>query len=196
MLRVGIIGCGKIADAHVAQIMRIGGSKLVGACDREPLMAKQLAERFPLEQCFTEVDEMVEKARPDVVHITTPPSSHFPIAKFCIEHGCHVYVEKPFTMNTAEAQELIQAAQAKGVKLTAGHNYQFSHAAQRMRKMIKDGFLGGTPVHLESYYGYDLGDAAYAQAFLGDKKHWVRSLPGQLLHDSGRESSYSSGRIS
>ena len=84
MLRVGIIGCGKIADAHVAQIMRIGGSKLVGACDREPLMAKQLADRFPLEQCFTEVDEMVEKARPDVVHITTPPSSHFPIAKFCI----------------------------------------------------------------------------------------------------------------
>ena len=183
MLRVGIIGCGKIADAHAAQILRAGDCELVGVCDREPLMAKQLAERFPVEGYFDSFEEMVEKSHPDVVHITTPPSSHFPIAKFCLDQGCNVYVEKPFTIDLAEARQLVETAQARGVKLTAGHNYQFSHAAQRMRALVKDGYLGGDPVHMESYYGYDLGDAAYARAFLGDKRHWVRALPGQLLQN-------------
>lgn len=183
MLRVAIVGCGKIADAHLAQILRVGNSQLVGACDREPLMAKQLADRFPLERCFTDYEEMVDQTHPDVVHITTPPASHFSIAKFCLEHGCHVYAEKPFTMNTAEAEELVALAEQTGLKLTAGHNYQFSHAARRMREMVKGGYLGGKPLHMESYYGYDLGDIAYARAFLGDKNHWVRSLPGQLLQN-------------
>ena len=64
-----------------------------------------------------------------------------------------------------------------------GHNYQFSHAARRMRALVQSGYLGGAPVHMESYYGYDLGDPSYARALLGDKHHWVRRLPGKLLHN-------------
>jgi predicted dehydrogenase len=183
MLRVGIVGCGKIADSHATQILRAGDNQLVGVCDREPLMAKQLAERFPVDRHFDSFEEMIEKSCPDVVHITTPPVSHFLIAKYCLEHGCNVYVEKPFTVNLAEAEELVEVAQAKGLRLTAGHNYQFSHAARRMRALVSSGYLGGRPVHMESYYGYDLGDPAYAKAFLGDKRHWVRALPGQLLQN-------------
>ena len=54
MLKVGIVGCGKIADAHAAQIGRIAGCEIVGVCDREPLMARQLAERFPVRRCFAD----------------------------------------------------------------------------------------------------------------------------------------------
>src|SRR6267143_451753 len=54
---------------------------------------------------------------------------------------------------------------------------------RRMRRMIERGFLGGAPVHMESYYAYDLGDASYARALLGDPHHWVRRLPGRLLHN-------------
>jgi predicted dehydrogenase len=183
MLRVGVIGCGKIADSHVSQILKIPGCELVGVCDREPLMAKQLFERFPIKRYFTEVHDLLSESRPDVVHVTTSPESHFDLARCCLEYGSHVYVEKPFALDADQARKLIDLATAKGLKLTVGHNYQFTHAARRMRALIKEGYLGGAPVHMESYYGYDLGDPSYARAVLGDKQHWVRRLPGKLLQN-------------
>ena len=183
MLKVAIVGCGKIADAHAAQIQKLEGCEIVAVCDREPLMARQLQERFPIQRYFSDVREMVAEERPDVVHITTPPASHFDLAKYCLENHCHVYVEKPFTLDANEARRLVRLADQSGVKLTAGHNYQFTHAARRLRAMVASGYLGGAPVHMESFYGYDLGDPSYAKALLGDKNHWVRRLPGQLLHN-------------
>jgi predicted dehydrogenase len=183
MLRVAIVGCGKIADAHASQIQRIKGCEIVGVCDREVLMARQLYERFPVKRYYSDLTELLSDARPDVVHITTPPESHFDIARFCLERGCHVYVEKPFTLHAEEAQILVALANEKGLKLTAGHDDQFSHVARRMRTLVQSGYLGGVPVHMESYYCYDLGEPGYARALLGDKQHWVRRLPGGLLHN-------------
>src|SRR5262249_46705792 len=93
------------------------------------------------------------------------------------------YVEKPFTLYAAEAQKLLELAEQKSLKLTVGHNDQFSHVARRMRALVKSGYLGGNPVHMESYYSYDLSDPSYARALLGDKNHWVRKLPGKLLQN-------------
>lgn len=184
MLRVAIIGCGKIADSHAAQIQRISGCEIVGVCDREKLMAKQLFQRFRVKQYFSDLDELFERARPDVVHITTPPQSHFALAKRCLERGCHIYLEKPFALNTSEAEELIGMARERNLKLTAGHDDQFRHAARRMRDLIRQGYLGGAPIHMESYYCYELGEtSAYAKGLLADRQHWVRKLPGQLLHN-------------
>jgi len=183
MLKAAIIGCGKIADSHAAQILRIAGAEIVAVCDREPLMAQQLMDRFPVRRGFSDVEELLREARPDVVHVTTPPQSHFGIAKTCLEHGCHVYLEKPFTIDEGEAQHLIALANQKGLKITAGHDDQFTHVARRMRRLVQDGYLGSGPVHIESYYCYDLGATAYARALLGDKQHWVRKLPGGLLHN-------------
>jgi predicted dehydrogenase len=183
MLKVALIGCGKIADEHASQIGRIGGCEIVGVCDQEPLMARQLFERFPVARCYSEVGELLREARPDVVHITTPPASHFELAVRCLEAGCHVYLEKPFTLFAHEAQSLIALATDRGLKLTAGHDDQFRHAARRMRALVQSGYLGGSPVHMESYYCYPLGKSAYAGALLGDKRHWVRRLPGGLLHN-------------
>jgi predicted dehydrogenase len=182
MLKVAIVGCGKIADAHAAQIQRIAGCEIVGVCDKEPLMAQQLYERFPVKACFSELSEMLTAARPDVVHVTTPPASHFDLARFCLERGCHVYVEKPFTLHAEETERLIALANDRSLKLTVGHDDQFSHVARRMRRVIESGYLGGRPVHMESSYCYDLGDG-YARALLGDGQHWVRRLPGKLLHN-------------
>ena len=183
MLKVALIGCGKIADAHASQIMRIKGCEIVGACDSEPLMASQLCARFPVREAFTSLDALLDEARPDVVHVTTPPPSHFEIAKRCLERGCHVYVEKPFTVNAQQAEILVALAKESGLKLTVGHDDQFSHVARRMRSLVQSGYLGGMPVHMESYFCYDLSDPAYARALLNDKRHWVRRLPGKLLHN-------------
>jgi predicted dehydrogenase len=182
MLKVAIVGCGKIADAHASQIQRIAGCEIVGVCDTEPIMARQLFERFPVKQYFDDLAELLSVARPDVVHITTPPESHFDVAKICLDRGCHVYVEKPFTLFESDARRLIALADEKGLKLTAGHDLQFGHAARRMRTLVQTGYLGAGPVHMESYYGYSL-ERGYAQTLLGDNAHWVRRLPGGLLHN-------------
>src|SRR5947209_10639924 len=155
VLKVAIVGCGKIADAHASQIQRLRGCEIVGLCDREELMARQLAERFHIRRSFRDLKELIDEVRPDVVHITTPPQSHFGLAKRCLEEGCHVYVEKPFTLHRKEAEELIALAESRRLKLTAGHDDQFRHAARRMRQLLRDGYLGGAPVHMESYYGYE-----------------------------------------
>jgi predicted dehydrogenase len=182
MLKVGIVGCGKIADSHASQILRIKGCEIVGVCDREPLMARQLYERFPIKRHFDNLPELLNEGRPDVVHITTPPQGHFDIARNCLESGCHVYVEKPFTLNEVEAQELIALAADRELKVTVGHDDQFSHVSRRMRALVRSGFLGDGPVHMESHYCYEMG-GAYAEALLNDKRHWVRRLPGKLLQN-------------
>jgi len=183
MLKVAIVGCGKIADAHALQLQRIENCEIVGVCDREPLMARQLYERFPVKKCFTDLTQLLSEAKPDVVHITTPPESHFSIAKLCLEWGSHVYVEKPFTIYEHEARKLIDLANAKGLKITAGHDDQFSHVARRMRSLVQSGYLGDGPVHMDSYFCYKIGRSGYAGALLGDPNHWVRRLPGKLLQN-------------
>src|SRR5437899_1014572 len=183
MLRIALIGCGKIADQHVQAIRRIPDCIIVGLCDRELLMARQLAERSGINAYFTDLRELLETTTPDVVHITTPPQSHYPLARECLQAERHVYLEKPFTVSAKEAESLIELAERKNVKITAGHNLQFTSEMLEMRRLVKSGFLGGKPIHVESYFSYDLGDKNYAGALLGNRQHWVRQLPGQLLHN-------------
>ena len=137
MLKIAIVGCGKIADAHAAQIQRISDCEIVAVCDREELMARQLFDRFPIGKYFSNLEQMLADTKPDVVHITTPPQSHFELGRICLERGCHVYVEKPFTLNSPDAVARVELAEKMGLKLTAGHDAQFTQAARRLRKTAR-----------------------------------------------------------
>jgi predicted dehydrogenase len=183
MLKIAIVGCGKVADQHVQAIGRISDCIIIGLCDRELLMAKQLGERIGVTACFADLQEMLRTTKPDVVHITTPPQSHFSLAKQCLEFRSHVYLEKPFTITAGEAESLIDFAESRGLKITVGHNYLFTLEMLELRRLVNEGFLGGWPVHLESYWSYDLGDNTYVTPMLGNPNHWVRQLPGQLFHN-------------
>jgi predicted dehydrogenase len=183
MLKIAIVGCGKVADQHVQAIHRIPDCEIVALCDREPLMAKQLGERCGVTVCFSDLKEMLHVVSPDVVHITTPPRGHYSLAAECLNAGSHVYVEKPFTITAGEAEALVQLAEGRGLRATVGHNYQFTLEMVEMRRLVEKGFLGGKPVHLESYWSYDSGDLRYASAFLSNRTHWVRQLPGQLFQN-------------
>jgi len=182
-LRIALVGCGKIADQHVAAVQRIPDATIVAACDRELLMAEQLAERHGIAYSSNDVSTMLADVKPDIVHITTPPAGHFSLALQCLDAGCHVYVEKPFTVTGPEASRLVERARERGLHLTAGHNLQHTWEMIEARQLIRDGFLGGPPVHIESYYNYSFGDVTYARALLGDREHWIRRLPGGLLHN-------------
>jgi predicted dehydrogenase len=181
-IRVGIVGCGKIADEHADAIRYVPDVEICGVCDTEELMARQLAERYQVQQYFSDAAEMLAKAKPLVVHITTPPQSHYRLARMCLETGSHVFLEKPFTVTATEAKELIGLASERKLKLTVGHNHQHSVVATEMRDLISKGFLGGPPIYMESTFSQDLG-SDYTMAFLGDKTHWVRALPGKLMHN-------------
>jgi predicted dehydrogenase len=146
-------------------------------------MARQLGERFGISACFSDLAEMLQSISPDVVHITTPPKSHYSLAKQCLETGAHVYLEKPFTIAADQAESLINFAEDRNLKITVGHNYQFTLEMMEMRRLLSEGYLGGRPIHLESYWSYDLGDSRYATAFLSSRTHWLRQLPGQLFHN-------------
>src|SRR5437879_1546068 len=149
MLKIAIVGCGKIADQHVHAIHRIPDCEIVALCDREPLMAKQLGERCGVTVCFSDGREMLQSMRPDVVHITTPPQSHLSLARQCLEFGSNVYLEKPFTVTAREAESLVQLAANRNLCITAGHNLQFTREMLEMRRLMKEGFVGGKPIHLE-----------------------------------------------
>jgi len=183
MLRIAIIGCGKVADQHAHAIHRVPECEIVALCDQEPLMAQQLGERFRIPACFSDAKEMLQATSPDVVHITTPPQSHYSLAKQCLESGSHVYLEKPFTITADQAESLIHLAEDQELRITVGHNYQFTLEMMEMRRLISGGYLGGRPIHLESYWSYDLGGSMYAGAFLGSNAHWLHRLPGQLFHN-------------
>jgi len=72
-LKIAIVGCGKIADAHVEEIAKISTARLVAVCDLEPIMAEQLAMRYQVPHWYSDVQAMLDAEKPDVVHITTPP---------------------------------------------------------------------------------------------------------------------------
>src|SRR5213078_4418801 len=107
MLRVGIVGCGKIADGHVEEIQKMPErARVVAVCDLEILMAEQIALRYGIAAHYDSFEKLLVVEKPDVVHITTPPGSHLPLAKMAMDAGAHVYVEKPLTLNHADSKKL------------------------------------------------------------------------------------------
>ena len=182
-LQIAVVGCGKIADGHVEEIRKLPGlAQLVACCDREPLMAEQLAARYRIPRHYARFEELLERERPDVVHVTTPPASHLPLAGWALDAGCHVYVEKPLAPTAREAQALVERAVAAKRQLTTGWTYHFDPPALEMRRLVAAGVVGEV-VHLDSFYGYQL-EGQFGAALLADPDHWVHRLPGQLLQNN------------
>lgn len=180
--KIAIIGCGMIADAHVNEIRKIKDTAVVAVCDKEQLMAAQLAERYGIPHHFESFEQLVEKCHPDVVHILTPPATHLSLGIAAMNMGCHVLMEKPFTVTAEEALQLIETAQALDRKVVVNHFHNFSPPAIRLRQMVSRGVLGDI-LHLEGFYSYST-NSPVASALFNDKKSWLHRLPGKLLHNN------------
>jgi predicted dehydrogenase len=182
-LKVAIVGCGKIADGHVEEIAKMPDlATVVSVCDRELLMAEQLAMRFGIERHGDDLEMLLERDQPDVVHVTTPPQSHLEIATRALDAGCHVYVEKPLTPTHADSVRIVEHARRVGRALTVGYTYLFDPPAVALRQLVAGGAIGD-PVHVESALGYDLS-GPFGKALLGDASHWVHRLPGGVFHNN------------
>ena len=181
MLRVGIVGCGKIADGHVEQIRATGRGDVVAVCDSEALMAEQLAVRMGVPGRYTDAAAMLRTEKLDVVHIATPPDSHLALARMAFDAGCHVFMEKPFAPTAQAAREILEHAHRCDRRVSVNYLYNYESPALELEQLLAHQRLGRV-VHLDTAYGYNLsGD--YGMAVMADPRHWVHRLPGKLFHN-------------
>jgi predicted dehydrogenase len=181
-LKVAVVGCGKAADHHVSGLKGLDTAQIVAVCDLELTMAEQLAARHGLAvNRYAAFDKLLAVERPDVVHIATPPLSHFSLGKAALNAGCHVVIEKPLALDSPQAAQLIALAESQTRKLTVGYTYYFDPAAIALRRLVQRNVLGEI-VHVESLLGYEL-NGPFGSSVLSDPNHWVHRLPGKLLQN-------------
>ncbi|MFP5112406.1 Gfo/Idh/MocA family protein [Bacillaceae bacterium C204] len=141
-LRVGVIGCGSIAQhRHLPEYKANLNVELVAVCDSNEERAKEVAEKFGAE-VYTSFEELLKNAEVDAVSVCTPNYLHAPISIAALNAGVHVLCEKPMATSTEEAEAMIAAAEASGKKLMIGHNQRFVPSHQRARKLIASGEIG------------------------------------------------------
>ena len=141
-LRAGVIGVGHLGQHHARLYAALPNSALVGVTDQDLGRARKIAERHGA-QTYERMQDLL--ATVDVVSVAVPTSSHYAVAKACLEAGKHVLVEKPIAVLPAEAEELVELAKTKGCTLQVGHSERFNPIMQSMRAQIR------RPVFIEAH---------------------------------------------
>jgi predicted dehydrogenase len=148
VIRVGVIGYGYWGPNIVRNFHGQDRSRVAAVCDKSSKSLDRVRHAFPGMKTTTDCKELLTSPDIDVIAVVTPVWTHFELAKTALENGKHVFVEKPFTCTTAQAEELIELADRKKLKIMVDHTFLFTGAVKRMKEMIDDGTLG------ELYY-YD-----------------------------------------
>jgi len=149
VIQSALIGAGLIAQQHLACVSKLPGVRLAGICDLSRALAESAAERYGAAAWFTDHQRMLTEVRPDIVHITTPPASHFRLAQDCLNAGAHVFVEKPATARFEEFRVLRSLAEAKRKWLVEDYNSLYYAPVRRLLEWVQKGVLGDT-VHVEA----------------------------------------------
>jgi predicted dehydrogenase len=179
-MKAVLIGAGQIARQHLACLKTQPGVELAAICDLSAATAEAAAEQYGIGAWFTDHRTMLEKIRPDVVHVTTPPTSHFRLAMDAFEFGAHVIVEKPVTSTFEELQTLSKRAQETGRHLIEDYNYVFNQAPQEILARIESGQFGKV-VHVEVLICLDiLGPSGFADP---NSPHPALTLKGGAIAD-------------
>ena len=139
--KVGIIGYGYWGPNLARNFYELPSSELIAIADLKEERLKQCQTKYPQVKVTKEYSDLFDMGL-DAVVVSTPPVTHFPIAKDCLEHNLHVLVEKPMTLNSQEAEELIALARSKGLTLMVGHTFEYNSAVHALKKYIDSGELG------------------------------------------------------
>lgn len=159
-MNVVIIGCGYVADYYAITLPCHPELKLIGVHDLRPERTAAFTKRWPT-RIYRDLQEIVDDPAVELVLNLTNPRSHFEITRRCLESGKHVYSEKPFAMVPADARQLVELAETKGLYLGSAPCSVLCETAQTMWKAIKDGLVG--PVRLV-YANFDDGLIAPQQS--------------------------------
>ncbi len=171
LIRVGVIGYGYWGPNVVRNFHAIEGCQVLAVCDQSAKALKRVRHTYPNLSVSTDPYELLTSPDIDAISVVTPVWTHFELAKKALQNGKHVFVEKPFTANAAQAEELIELADRKNLKIMVDHTFLFTGAVRKIRQLIDDDVLG------DLYY-YDS-----ARVNLGLFQHDVNVIWDLAPHD-------------
>lgn len=140
-VRVGIVGAGYVSTYHIRALQELEWVDVVGVADPNQKLAREVAEKYNIPGVYATLEQMAE-ARPDVVHVLTPPAFHASLALQALDMGCHVLVEKPMAETTEDCDRMIAKAREKGLVLSVNHSARLDPVILEALDRIKAGELG------------------------------------------------------
>jgi scyllo-inositol 2-dehydrogenase (NADP+) len=141
VVRVGMIGLGKMGLSHVSIVRAHPQVQLVAACDTMTYLTDVLGKHTGL-KCYADMDEMLDKEQLDAVVVSTPSKLHAAMVGKALARGLHVFCEKPFVLDVADGERLVQQAAAKNLVTQVGYHYRFVGAFQEAARVVASGALG------------------------------------------------------
>lgn len=141
-LHVGVVGYGYWGPNIVRNLFALDGCKVVALADKNPAVLQKALRIYPGIRTSTDPCNVLTAPDIDAVAIVTPVWTHFELAKAALENGKHVFVEKPFTSTAKQAEELIELAERKNLRIMVDHTFLFTGAVKKIRELIDKGVLG------------------------------------------------------
>ena len=148
VVRFGVIGYGYWGPNIVRNLGSLPGACVSGVCDKNGNALRRASQAYPSLNLSSDSAELISSPLIDAIAVITPVWTHYGLAKAALENGKHVFVEKPFTSTVAQAEELIELAEKRNLKIVVDHTFLFTGAVRKIRQLIDDGTLG-------SLYYYD-----------------------------------------
>ncbi|MGA9473819.1 MAG: Gfo/Idh/MocA family oxidoreductase [Terriglobales bacterium] len=142
VIKFGVIGYGYWGPNVVRNLDHIEGSKVVAVSDKSPAALKRVAKTYPSVVVSEDSSDIISSPDVDAIAVVTPVWTHYELTKAALENGKHVFVEKPFTSNAAQAEELINLAARKNLKIMVDHTFLFTGAVKKIGQLLEDGTLG------------------------------------------------------
>ncbi|MCX8022626.1 MAG: Gfo/Idh/MocA family oxidoreductase [Syntrophorhabdaceae bacterium] len=142
MLKVGVIGYGYWGPNIVRNFMSLDEAKVVYVCDLLDDMLKKAKKVYPSVSITKNYEDICLAKDIDVVAIVTPVFTHYEMAKKALLNGKHVFVEKPFTYTVEQAEELIEIAEKRNLKIMVDHTFLFTGSVRKIKEIIDSGMLG------------------------------------------------------
>jgi len=140
--KAAILGAGGIAETHAEILKKIPGVQLTAVCDVVPGKAEVFGRKLGIPEAYTTLQDLLSKGRPDVVHITTPPTAHASNAIDCLNANVNVFVEKPFCLNSEECAAVARAASASSATIGVNHNMTYHPAVLDVIREARSRRLG------------------------------------------------------
>lgn len=141
MKNIALIGVGKMGMSHLAIANQTPGLKVAAICDTSKQLLR-LIEKNANFNCYTDYRKMVEEVDLDGVMVIVPNAFHFDIAKYCIEKGIHLFVEKPFTSNYNDSKNLVELAEEHHIKGQVGYVNRFNPIFQKVKYLLDQNVIG------------------------------------------------------
>ncbi|KAA6457870.1 Gfo/Idh/MocA family oxidoreductase [Acidobacteria bacterium AB60] len=141
-MNFGVIGYGYWGPNVVRNLATLEGSRVISIADLDPAARQRAQRAYPSVHVTSCPTEVVTSTKIDAIAIVSPVWTHYELAKTALLNGKHVFVEKPFTLNSAQGEELVEIAESRNLKIMVDHTFLFTGAVRKMKEMIDDGSLG------------------------------------------------------